>query len=65
MVVDERAADVAYLGMAIHFDGCEVCAQAGAELADPHALCDAGRAVLERWLNEDFRAADAVKGQAK
>jgi hypothetical protein len=65
MVLDDRAADAAYLAMANHFDGCEQCVRAGAELADPGALCDAGRAVLERWLNEDFRAADAVKGQAK
>jgi hypothetical protein len=65
MVVDEWAAEAAYLGMAIHFDGCEVCARAGAELADPHTLCDDGRAALERWLNEDFRVAEAVKGQAK
>lgn len=65
MVVDDRAADAAYLGMAIHFDGCEVCARAGAELADPHALCDAGRAALERWLNEDFRDAWAVNGQSE
>lgn len=55
MVVDDRAADAAYLAMASHFDGCEQCADAGAELANPRALCPAGRAAFQRWMDEDFR----------
>lgn len=65
MLVDDRAADAAYLAMASHFDDCEECAKAGAELASPAALCDTGRSALERWLREDFRSAWTAQAPAR
>ena len=65
MVVDDRAADAAYLAMAAHFDSCHVCTQVGAELADPTTLCEAGRTALERWLNEEFRGVRTADAAAR
>ena len=50
----EVRAEAAFRAMATHFDGCEECRAAGAELADPDRLCDRGRRVLERWLAAEF-----------
>lgn len=64
-MVDDRAADAAYLAMASHFDDCEECARAGAELASLAALCETGRSAIERWLHEDFRSAWAAEARAR
>lgn len=44
----------AYRLMAIHFDSCQLCQVAGAELAQLRRLCPEGRLRRQRWEHAEL-----------
>jgi len=58
--VTERSvgAAQAYRLMAIHFDSCQLCQLAGAELGQLRRLCPEGRLRRQRWERAELRELD-------
>lgn len=54
----------AYSLMAVHFDGCTPCQQAGAELAQLNKLCPEGRQLRKSWELAELRELERRRAKA-